>query len=54
MAALKLGVESPSGKEFEVLWDPQSKDLYVDGTLIGKAEGPIEAMLLAAEEVRDK
>jgi len=55
MAALKLGhFKYPSGREFEIMRDLQSQDLFVDGTIIGQAEGPIEVGLLAQEEAHDR
>jgi hypothetical protein len=48
MSAIVLGrVKSPSGKSWEVKWDPVTKDLYVGGTHIGKAFDAKEAMYKA-------
>lgn len=45
MSTVLLGrVKSPSGKSYEVKWDPNNHDLYIGGNHVGKASTPTEAM----------
>jgi hypothetical protein len=48
MATIVIGrVKAPSGKSYEVKWDPHDKTLYVGHERVGKAATPTEAMIKA-------
>jgi len=58
MALIVIGtVKSGSGNNYEVKWDPQTKEVYVSyggSTYIGEADSASEAMIKAEAWLYDK